>query len=274
MNLIISIAPIFIGILAGCAVASYIKSGQGAKDARSMLSNFDRSMRSSKRQSSYEKTALYLRKKGADVHFGEWINPSTYLILNICCAILGFILGTFGVSPLVGIVGAFVGFILPRILIDEMDKSDSKKMTDQISTLYNTLQIQISAGVELTQAMSRMYDYMPSGRLRRALERFSAEIRTHSDFESALNMIENSFDNEFIDTLCVILRQGRATGRTADLMRDISLQISDMQSAALAARKDSLDRFSTFCNIFIMAAGLGIVLWGFINMMAESIVLL
>jgi hypothetical protein len=103
------------------------------------------------------------------------------------------------------------------------------------------------------------------------LEKFSLELRTSYDFDTALNGFEASFDNEFIDTLCVILRQGRVTGRTSALLSDISGQIVDMQSAALAARKDSLDRFSTFINIFIMAAGLGIVLYGFVQMMASSI---
>lgn len=271
MNTAIMIAPIIIGILAGGAACSYIKSGQGARTARNMLAGIDSSMRSEKNRSSYEKTVSFLQRKGAQSHFGDWLNPTTYLIMNICCGVLGFFLGTAAVSPLIGIIGAVFGYAFPYILIIEMDKDDSKKMTDQISTIYNTLQIQISAGIELSVAMSGLYSYLPKGRLRTALQKFTVELRTSSDFETALNGFEASFDNEFIDTLCVILRQGRMTGRTSALLSDISSQIIDMQSAALAARKDSLDRFSTFCNIFIMASGLGIVLYGFVQMMASSI---
>ena len=69
----------------------------------------------------------------------------------------------------------------------------------------------------------------------------------------------------------MILEQGQKSGQMESLLGDITKQIENMQSFALAQRKGTLDRISTFCILAILASALGLILWQFITVLMTNV---
>lgn len=215
----------------------------------------------------YEEVRKYLLANGAEYSFGKVFgDPIAWLMLRFGSALL---LGTGGlfVNVWLGIVAAVLGFWFPPFMLKQINASDNEKMAPQISTLYNTLQIQIRGGISMQNAMIEAYTYFPKGRLRDALLEFSTLLYMQNTFSDALKSFASRFDNELIDSLCTILRQAQESGQVIDLLADMSIQIDDMRHAAQLKRKERLDSVTTFCILGVMSAALLIVIYSAIMQM-------
>ncbi len=272
MNLtfLIHIMPLILGVLGFAFIFSLFHTYTASELFATGTERMEQRMKKKKKNgsASYNELTDFLLRNGASEHFGDWISPASYLMLRIGMALL---LGILGMSQhlLLLPVGFIGGYLLPQLLILEMNRDDNSKMSEQIATVYNTLQIQTEAGIELVEAATNMAEALPDGRLAHAFEQLSAEVSLSRDFEAGIEHFNKKFDNEFIDALCVIMQQGAKTGRTQDLMRDISAQIADMQAANLASRKEKIDRFVTFAIMALMVCGMAIVIYAFAQMMVQ-----
>lgn len=216
----------------------------------------------------YEAVNRFLVSHGAAAHFGKWIDPVKYMGIRICIGAAGFVIGA-QYHPAMGLVGCVIGFFVPKILLIQMNSSDNLKMTPQIQTLYSLLQVQIRAGIPVTEALIESYQSFPRGRLREALQDFAGVVYVSGSFDTALEDFSRKFQNGFIDSLCVILMQSRESGQAMELLRDISQQITDMQSAVQIKRKEKLDRTTTLCLLGIISGIIIIVLYAFLMQMYQ-----
>lgn len=218
----------------------------------------------------YEETRRFLVSHGAADHFGNWIDPVKYLALRICLAAIGFTIGIY-INAFLAIVSMGIGFYLMPLLLLHMNNKDNDALTPQIQTLYSLLQVQIHAGVPMIDAMSESYQSFPAGRLRSALSDFATTIYFNGSFEKSLEVLNGKFDNGFIDSLCIILLQARESGQAMELLRDISQQITDMQTSLQLKKKEKLNRITTFCLMGIMGAMIGVALYATITQMYASV---
>ncbi len=269
MRLAIKLMPLFLGLLGACFILTLFHTYSLAELVSSGSEKIEGRMKKKKKNGkvSYDEIQSFLLRNGAPIHFGEWISPASYLVIKIVSALLLGVVGM-NLNILLLPVGAVLGYLLPELLVIEMNKDDNRKMSEQIATVYNTIQIQTEAGIDLIVAVLGMSSILPKGRLSSAFSQLAAEVSLLRDFDTAVENFNAKFDNEFIDSLCVILLQGAKTGKTQDLMKDISSQITDMQSAVLAARKDKIDRFVTFAIMGLMVCGMAVVIYAFVMMLA------
>lgn len=219
----------------------------------------------------YAQVKKYLDANGAAYHFGKSFgDPVAWVILRFGSAIL-FGFGGMYLNLWVGLLAAVAGFWFPPFLLKRGNDRDNIKMTPQIRTLYNTLQIQIKAGISVQNAMAEAYTYVPKGRLYDALLEFSTLLYMQNTFDEALNILASRFDNDLIDSFCIILRQAQESGRVIDLLADMATQIDDMQHSAQLKRKESLDRVTTFCLLGVMSATILIVVYAAILQMYAAV---
>lgn len=209
----------------------------------------------------YAQVKKYLDANGVTYHFGKSFgDPVAWLVLRMGCAVLFGAAGAL-LNIGIGLITILIGFQFPPFMLKRANIRDNDKMVTQIKTLYNTLQIQIRAGISVQNAMAEAYSYFPKGRLRDALLEFSTLLYMQNTFEEALDKLASRFDNDLIDSFCIILRQAQKSGRVIDLLADMSIQIDDMRHGAQLKRKESLERVTTFCLLGVMSAAILIVIY-------------
>lgn len=217
----------------------------------------------------YKKTADFLKRNGAQFHYGKNFCPSRLLVLQILCGLMGMIIGS-SMSFMAGIAMTAVVWFLPKILLKYLNKNDNEKMLGEVKLVYNCLAMQIRSGMVITDALMEIYSSVSERRLRTALIDLASDIAMKSNVVSALETFQLKFDNRYIDALCITVIQALESGQAIELLNDISEQIKDMEAAVLEGRKGKLDRSITFYQLGILAATLVVILYACVRYMLDA----
>lgn len=229
-------------------------------------------LREKNRESSwYRRTEEWLHKNGGPFHYGRWLNPTGYLTLRIVLALLG-LLAISGISVGYGILTSLFLFFLPGWMLTYLNRKDNLRLLPEIKLVYHALEIQIRAGVYVTDALAECYGSVQDKRLRQALLDLAGDIVMKSDIYAALERFQGKFDNNYIDALCITILQALESGQAVELLGDISEQIKDMESTVMERKKGALDRSITFYQLGVLAAVMGVVLYACITHMYSAAV--
>ncbi|MDE6924877.1 MAG: type II secretion system F family protein [Acetatifactor sp.] len=213
-----------------------------------------------KRSVWYQRTEKWLRKNGAAFHYGRKMDPPRFLAVRIVLALLG-LSALSGVSVWVGTGGMAALFFLPVLLLDYLNRMDNERMLPELKLVYHALEIQIQAGVYVTDALSECYGSIRERRLRRALLDLAGDIVMKADIYEALDRFQTRFDNRYIDSLCITILQALESGQALALLGDIGEQIKDMEETVLERKKGALDRSITFYQLGVLTVILGMALY-------------
>lgn len=214
----------------------------------------------------YQRTEAWLRRSGGSYHYGKWITPITYLTMRILAAVAGAIGGA-AIAPCWGVLAAMVLFWLPGGMLGWLNRNDNIRLLPELKLVYHALEIQIRAGVYVTDALAECYGSVREKRLRAALLDLAGDIVMKADIYEALERFQGKFENPYVDSLCITILQALESGQAVELLGDISEQIKDMESRVLERRKAALDRKITFYQLGILAAVLGVVLYACVTHM-------
>ena len=219
----------------------------------------------------YQKTEAKLIKNGASFHFGRWINPSGYLMMQVLFALAGgFIIGAF--APVFGAFGGVLFFLGPDWFLASFNKGDNNRMLPEIKLIYHALEIQIKAGVYVTDALAECYGSVRQPRLQQALLDLAGQIVMQSDMYEALDCFQKKFDNRHIDALCITILQACESGQAVELLGDIGEQLKDMEMAVMNSKKSSLDRSITFYQLGILVAVMIVIVYACVSYLFSAAV--
>ncbi len=223
-------------------------------------------------QGWYQGMDAWLTGNGACFHYGRRMQPIWFVTLCILCGLAGLVIMS-GISMGYGILaGIFLG-MLPGWLLVYLNEQDNRRMLPEIKMIYHALELQLQAGVYVTDALAECYGSVRMPRLSRALLELAGDIIMKADIYQALDRFQGKFRNRYIDTLCITIIQALESGQAVELLRDISEQIKDMEKTLLERQRSTLDRSITFYQLGILAAVLGIALYAAITGMLASSVL-
>jgi hypothetical protein len=108
-------------------------------------------------------------------------------------------------------------------------------------------------------------------RLRDGLLALAGDIVMKSDLFEALDHFQRKFDNRYIDSLCITVISAMESGRAVELLGDISEQVKDMEQEVMNRRKAALDRSTTFYQLGILSAVLGISIYACVEHMLSAV---
>lgn len=217
----------------------------------------------------YRRRRLWLKRKGAVYHYGVWVDPMRLLLLQIVFG-SAVILALMPVSTGWGMLLGGVLFFLPQWMLYYLNGRDNMEMLAELKLIYHALELQLKAGIYVTDALAECYGCVRNKRLRQALLDLAGDIVMKADIYEALNQFQLKFDNRYIDTLVVTLLQALESGQAVELLNDISEQIKDMEATVLERRKGKLDRSLTVYQLGILAAVLGVALYACIQHMFSA----
>ncbi len=229
-------------------------------------------LRDSARESSwYEGCRAWLLKNGAGYHYSSRITPEGLLTASVLLAALGFGLAGASGQVLLGIPAGLLLGALPYLLLPVLNRADNEKMLPEIRMIYHALAMQIRSGVYVTDALAECYSAVENDRLRDALLALAGDLVMKSDLFDALDRFQRKFDNPYIDSLCITVLSAMESGRAVELLGDISEQVKDMEQAVLGRRKAALDRSTTFYQLGILSAVLGVAIYACVEYMLTSV---
>ena len=218
----------------------------------------------------YRKQQDFLKKYGADFHFGRWISPISYMAIKLIAGGLGFMLGS-RYQIWIAVIPGVIMFRLPDLMLFWLNRRDNELMLPELKLVYNAISMQMKAGVHVTDALSECYISVHDARLREAFYALSGDIVMNADVEDALERLQNKFDNRYIDALCITIVQALESGQAVELLADISDQMKDMEAAIINRKKSSLDRSITFYQLGILTAILVVVLYACVVHMMSAV---
>lgn len=219
----------------------------------------------------YRRTEGWLERNGASFHYGKWINPAKYLTMRIILAMLGMLaLGQMALGY--GILAAMLLFFLPGWLLGYLNRQDNIRLLPEIKLIYHALEIQIRAGVYVTDALAECYGSVQERRLQSALLDLAGDIVMKADIYEAMEHFQGKFDNRYIDSLCITILQACESGQAVELLGDIGEQLKDMEATVMNRKKSSLDRSVTFYQLGVLGAVLGVILYACVSHMFAAAV--
>ncbi len=271
---VIGFAMPIIKILAPCLLFSLLLLlTKGAKSKKIFLAGCEELggflKKKTRELSWYQHKKEWLTKNGAFFHFGDWITPIWFLTIRLFVTGAGFfLLATWNIVA--GMIAIPLLFFATDFLLLRLNSRDNDFMLPQLRLIYHALEIQIKAGVYVTDALAECYSFVQEKRLKQALLDLAGDIVMKADIYDSIESFQSKFNNRHVDSLCITLLQTLESGRAVDLLRDLSEQIKDMEGSLLARRKGALDRSLTFYQLGILAAVMGIVLYACVTQMFQT----
>ena len=260
---------ILTGGLAAAVSYKLLRPGKGFAYLKGI--EFAGMIRKGRRSPAYERMEGWLRKNGASYHIGKKIDPGRFTGLCITLGCAGFLAGMS--------VSAFMGFALGSVLalglplaVPALNRADSRAMLPDIRLIYHSLGVQIKSGVYVTDALAECSSSVTNKRLKDALSEFYAEMIMKSDIYSSLERFRSSFDDRYIDSLCITVVQALESGQAVELLGDIAEQVRDMEEEVFESRKASLDRLLTLCQLLVLGSVLATALYTCVMYMMQRAV--
>lgn len=208
----------------------------------------------------YQRIDRWLTENGAPFHYGRKVEPVRFIAASLILGALGFT-----VFIRWGSFYALVAFamlsVLPAAMLPFLNKMDNEALLPELKLVYHALDIQITAGVYITDALAECYGSVQEKRLRQALLDLAGDIVLKADIVESLGKFQGKFNNPYVDTLCITILQALESGQAVELLRDIGEQIKDMEEAVLERRKAALDRKLTFVQLGVLTIVLGAALY-------------
>lgn len=223
-----------------------------------------------KENSWYQRRERWLVKNGGTFHYGRHINPLRMLAVQLVLAAMGME-ALAGTSWVLGAVGGALLYFLPVGLLLYLNRQDNQRLLPELKMVYHAMEIQIKAGVYVTDALAECYGNVREKRLRTALLELAGDIVMRADIYDALNSFQGKFDNRHVDSLCIIVMQALESGQAVELLGDLGEQIKDMEEVVLNRKKAKLDRSITFYQLTMLAAVLGIAMYACVIHMLSAV---
>lgn len=209
-----------------------------------------------------ESIQKYLESTGAVYMFKDAANPAAFIMLKIVSAILLYFLGMQITRNLfVVFLITVAGFFLPEILLNVSDYFDNEAILPDMKKIYDTLRIQTKAGVFLDDALSECYLAAKNRRLKSALLELTTEISIKKNIEEALENFNGKFRNDHIKTFCMVINQAQDSGKSSQLLKDLSDQMKDLQHAINLKNKEALDRKVQIVELLIFVGLLAVTVY-------------
>ncbi|MFI3238273.1 MAG: hypothetical protein R3Y47_09660 [Lachnospiraceae bacterium] len=226
----------------------------------------------SHRMMNYKRKKQYLDRMGASYYLGRCATPIWYSFLQYFLALLMF-LALLSTHVLYAVVGSTAMYFILDLYLWYKNKTYNQEITKELKIIYATLAVQVQAGVQIVDAVTNVYECLEGdkNRLKDAFLDLSSSLIVYGEIDEALTVFQSKFDNRYIDTLCVILKQALESGLSIDLFRDVSEQLKDLEAALLLKKKGGLDRSLTMYQMVMMVAILGVAIYATMSEMLVSL---
>lgn len=194
----------------------------------------------------YDATNVFLKRNGL-LEAYSFMNPFSYTLCRlffgvVLTAIMYFVLVSFEFEyPLVSLLLLPCGFWLSNKIVLWMNSIDNDEMLADIRRLYDTLRLQAKAGMYLTESLMEAYRVVSTKRLKKALLELNANISMNHQIIDGIDEFASKFNNEYINMLCITIKQAEKSGQSVKILNDISSQLVSVEKQMHKKEEKSLE---------------------------------
>lgn len=255
-----------------CAIVFIL---QMQSEPRMKVSNRDSSfrrflMKNNIRALDYDTTNAFLKSNGLlDAY--SFMNPLSY---TLCRIFFGGILTGIGYYaatsfefkyPWMSLILLPVGFLLGNKIVLQMNRSDNDKMLPDIRRIYDTMRLQAKAGMFLTESLMEAYRVVRYKRLKKALLELNGSLYMTNQIVEGIDEFAGKFNNEYINMLCITIKQAEQSGQSVKVLNDISNQLVAVEKQVQKKEESALERKLLIVQLLVF----GTILCITIVMLAE-----
>ena len=172
---------------------------------------------------------------------------------------------------LAGVLGFIVGIFFPAMILYMSNERDNEMILKDLKWLYETISVQLQAGLPIQQALSESEGLIKNKRLKSALGKLAKRLIKGEDMTMSLADFENSFRNRYVSSFCLILRQMQDSGYAVKLLDDIRLQIEEMERIQLHKKKEALEMQLQAFQMLLFIGVLVLIMYGCILAAIQNI---
>lgn len=222
-----------------------------------------------KEQEKYYKQESFLKSNGIYYAYKEKISPDEYKAIRVIIAILvGIVISMF--SPILALPGVFVGYLIPDMIVKQGNSSDNSAMLESIKEVYDTMRIQTRNNVHISTALYECYLCVKHPRLKQALLELTIEIQGNGDINAAVQNFREKFDNPYLESLAVSIKQSLETGKAAQIFSDVSKQIDAIEEAILIREESRVQTVNTLVQTLVYASVIVVIIYFVILVFLEA----
>lgn len=204
-------------------------------------------------------TELMLSKNGVSYMIPE-VSVFQYLVVKIICMLFaGVIAGIAFGNIFVSMAAMAAGYFLPDVIIHISNNSDNEEMMSDIESIYDIMRIQARAGVFVKDSLMDCYVNTINKRLKTALLDLCNMMSTNMTMEEAVDIFASKFNNRHIDVLCIVLSQAQSSGKTVQILTDMTDQITNLRHSRAKSDEGKLERKIEIIELLIF---LGVLAMG------------
>ena len=271
----LKVYPILLAVLVFLFLLTVAIKAKPQKKIQEAYNSFnDRILKTKNKKSSFDFDTVHneLLANGILYRFPWMDSPANYIgmkiILSLVCSLLFCIIHVAFIP-----VGFLLGYKLIDMMIYYINRHDNKVMQNDIQLIYNLLLIQSRSNIYLPDALCDCVDLIDPDdkRLIKALETLKGDLYGGKTFKEALEYFNNSFNNSYIDSMCVTLLQAADTGLAANLLKDINAQVQHFTALQLNQETEMMDMKVTIAAMIFVCALLFLGLNAGISQIADSL---
>lgn len=213
---------------------------------------------------------LFLSQYGAEYNLGisrVW----QFMALKFICMAGVFITALQLLNPIFSFMCSIFGYLFPNFLVRMLNKADNENMFSDLKALYDTLRIQQSAGIYITNAILDCYLVVKSKRLKSALKQVSSDILSDKDIVRAVSTLTVKFRNDYIDEFVTIISQSVQTGQMIKILEEINKQMMNIEDVMNGRKEAAIDRKMMIIQILLFIGILAAAVYGLAVSGAESV---
>lgn len=216
----------------------------------------------------YSKINDFLIANGAPYHWPWMAEPLKFISASIAFGGILALLGSL-VNVILCIIGFCVGIFVPYILVRSDNKQDNNLILEDIKLIYNVLFNQIKAGVFISDALSEFGQnsgtnkMITNKRLAIEMQNLATDIYFTSNVNDAMDSFVRKFDNMYITSLGVVIKQSLESGMASEALQDITEQLKEVEKNLLMMKRERKS-FRNFIFQLLLLLGIIITMFAFI----------
>lgn len=196
---------------------------------------------------SYERIEKYLKKFGNPLG----LTPAGYILGKILISVILLLSFIVSKAYVAGIIAGIIGYYVLDITLVIKDKKDMKVIKFELKNVYDSLNMQMAAGVFIGKALTECYLIASNKRFKKRLAVLSAEINITQNIDNALTNFSKNFNSEEIKNFVLTIRQSLQTGQSKQQLEDMSEELSEMNLIAVQEHTKKIDSSVTLIELLI-----------------------
>lgn len=214
---------------------------------------------------NYERLEKYL------IRMGQRATPAQFILIKLELGVILIFIGIQSRNILLTFILPIVGFYIPDFRLKRSNKRDNDKILKDLQRVYDVLRIETKSGVHIADAISECYLVARNERLKQGLLTLSTGLSANKDIQLALQEFNNKYNNPYIDSFCIIIKQSLETGKTVQILEDLSEQISDIEEARYLSEEDEVESNAGKIQFAIYLLGMVTAFYGLVLELTESL---